>query len=125
MLYVPILSVDNSEPVLGIFPDVTNPAAVTAYYFDPQQLGAEFMRIVVDGKVTNLGPGYAVGAQTPGLPTGGNGYTVGAVFLTPLSKGTHTVTIAARITGSFIKMYPQFFPDGVVEFEIPYTVVVR
>lgn len=41
-----------------------------------------------DGSVTSLGPGYAVGAETPGLPCGGNAYTVVGAFLTPLSKGT-------------------------------------
>jgi hypothetical protein len=125
MLYVPVLYSDNSEPVIGTFPDVTDPAAVSAYYYDPQQLGTEFLRITVDGNITNLGPEYAVGTETPGLPTGGDDYTGVGAFLTPLSKGTHTVTIAGRLTGAFIQMYPDFFPGGVFEFEISYTVVVQ
>jgi hypothetical protein len=116
MLYVPIVFSDNSPPILGDFPDVNDPEAVSDYYFNPEQLGAEFIEIVVDGKVTSLGPAYAVGAETPGLPTGGNLYTVVAVFLMPLSPGTHTVTIRARFTGEAL--------GEVFEFEATYTVNV-
>ena len=73
---------------------------------------------MVDSQVTSLGPAYAVGAETPGLPTGGNLYTVAAVFLTPLSPGTHTVIIRARFTGEALAR-------GVFEFEITYTVIVK
>jgi hypothetical protein len=125
MFYVPIVFSDNSEPILGDFPDVNDPEAVSDYYFNPEQLGAEFIEIVVDGEVTSLEPEYAVGAETPGLPTGGDLYTVAAVFLTPLSKGTHTVTIRARLTGEAIAEFPEFFPGGVFEFEITYTVIVH
>ena len=117
MLYVPIVFTDNSPPILGDFPDVNDPEAISDYYFNPDQLGAEFIEIVVDGKVTSLGPAYVVGAETPGLPTGGNLYTVAAVFLTPLSPGTHTVTIQARLTGEALEGF-------VFEFELTYTVIV-
>lgn len=123
-LYVPIVFSDDSQPILGDFPDVNDQEAVSDYYFNPGQLGAEFIEIVVDGEVTSLEPEYAVGAETPELPTGGNNYTTAAVFLTPLSKGTHPVTIRARFTGEAVAEFPEFFPDGVFEFEIEFTVNV-
>jgi len=125
MLFVPILYSDNSAPILGDFPDVNDQEAVADYYFNPEQLGAEFIEVVVDGQVTTITPEYVVGAETPGLPTGGNLYTTAGVFLTPLSKGVHTVTIRARLTGEAIQEFPEFFPDGVFEFETTYTVIVR
>jgi hypothetical protein len=80
--------------------------------------------VVVDGEVTSLGPEYVVGTETPVLGTGGDRYTTAAVFLTPLSPGTHTVTIRARFTGEAFEEFPEFFPGGVFEFEITYTVIV-
>jgi hypothetical protein len=62
---------DDTDAALWPYPDVSNPAAVSAYYFDPKQLGAEFIRVKVDGKPSELGPAYAFGANTPGLPSGG------------------------------------------------------
>ena len=125
MLYVPLVFSDDNDRALWPYPDVTDPAAVSAYYFDKQQLGAEIVRVVVDGKATDLGPAYAVGAVTPGLPSGGNNYTVVAAFLSPLSSGVHTVKIINRFTGAFIALHPEIWPDGVFEFEGTYTVVVR
>src|SRR5688572_30661064 len=62
MLYMPVLNVDNSFPILGDFPDVTDPEAVADYYFSREQLGAESIEVEVDGNVTSLGPSYVVGA---------------------------------------------------------------
>jgi hypothetical protein len=123
MLYVPVITSDNRDALYWEFPDVTDPAAVSAYYFDPEQLGAEFIRIVVDGNVNELGPEYAIGVEMPQpRPSEGvSDYTVVAAFLTPLTKGVHTVVIAARLSGTFIL---NAF-GGVYEFEIPYTVVVQ
>jgi hypothetical protein len=123
MLYVPVITSDNRDALYWPFPDVTDPAAVSAYYFDPAQLGAEFMRIVVDGQVRELGSAYAIGVEMP-QPRPSEGvynYTVVAAFLTPLSRGVHTVTIAARLSGAFIL---QAF-GGPYEFEISYTVTVE
>jgi hypothetical protein len=125
MLYVPVVYSDDTDSALWTFPDVNDPRAVSEYYYFPSQLGAESINVQVDGKVTSLSSKYAVGAQTPGLPSGGNNYTVAAAFLTPLSKGTHAVTIAARMSGAFIAMHPELFPDGVFEFEVTYTVNVN
>jgi hypothetical protein len=125
MFYVPAVYSDDTDAALWRYPDVTNPEAVSAYYFDPKQLGAEVISLEVDGKVSKLGPAYAVGAVTPGLPSGGNNYTVAAAFLTPLSQGVHTVKIASRFSGAFIAMYPDYFPGGVFESESTYTVIVH
>jgi hypothetical protein len=125
MFYVPVLFVDNAEPILGDFPNVNDPEAISDYYFNPEQLGAEFIEVVVDGEVTSLGPEYVVGTEAPGLGTGGDRYTTVAVFLTPLPPGTHTVTIRARFTGEAFEEFPTFFPEGVFEFELTYTVIVE
>ena len=125
MFYVPVFWDDDTEPPAPTgdpfpLPDVNDPQAVSDYWFDPAQLGAE-LTIVVDGNVTPMGPGYAAGAETPELPTGGNNYTVVAAFLTPMSKGTHTVAITARMSGDLIlEAY-----GGVLEWPpITYTVTV-
>lgn len=117
MFYVPLVYSDSTDGAFWPFPDVTDAQAVSDYYFDPEQLGAELIEIVVDGKTTALGPSYAVGAVTPGLPTGGSSYTVAAAFLTPMSKGTHFVTIRVLLTGAFI--------GGQFGFESTYTVNVH
>lgn len=114
--YVPVVYSDDTDGDYWPFPDVNDPQAVSDYYFDPAQLGAESITIEVDGNVTALGPGYAAGAETPGLPSGGDNYTVVAAFLTPLTKGTHTVVINAYLSGDFI--------GGVFEFTTSYTVIV-
>src|SRR5262249_48798123 len=54
IFYVPVVYSDDSPPILGDFPDVTDPAAVAHYYFDPGELGAVFIQIEVDGQVTSL-----------------------------------------------------------------------
>jgi len=121
MFYVPLVYSDNSDEALWPFPDVTDAEAVSDYYFDPDQLGAETLDLVVDGKVASLGKEYAVGAVTPGLPTGGSTYSVVAAFIGPLTKGTHTVAVRVLLTGAFLLPY---FPSGFA-FETTYTVNVH
>jgi hypothetical protein len=122
MFYVPVVYTDDSPPILGDFPqDVTNQAAVSHYYFDPGELGAVFIQIEVDGQVSSLGPGYAVGAVEI-LADGGSRYTTVAAFLSPLPKGRHAVTIRALLTGAALVPY---FPGGVFAFETTYDVVVQ
>ena len=99
--------------------NVSDPNVVQDYYFNPEKLGAEYLNIAVDGKVTSLGPEYAVGVETPGLRP--YKYTTVAAFVSPLSPGTHTVTISGRLTG---KLLENAFPDGILEYKITYTVVV-
>lgn len=125
MLYVPIVYSDSTDGAVWDYPNVNDPDAVSDYYFDPKQLGTEFIDVIVDGKKTTLGPKYAVGAVTPALPTGGQAYTVVGAFLTPLSKGLHTMTIQGRLSGVFI-VESGFFPGGVFDIgPTTYTVNVR
>jgi hypothetical protein len=115
MLYVPVAYSDDSDGLP--FPDVNDPPAVANYWFSPDFMGAQSVAITVDGRVKELGPDYAVGTPTPGLPTGGHNYTVMAAFVSPMSKGTHTVTIAATFNGAL-------FGGETFGFELSYTVNV-
>src|SRR6476659_5160909 len=45
--YVPVVNVNDSPPVLGVFP--TTPAEARRYLTDPAQLGGHDFKIVVDG----------------------------------------------------------------------------
>jgi hypothetical protein len=121
MLYVPIFFADDSPEIFGHFPDATVPEAVTNYFFSDDELGAEFLEIVIDGKITSIAEdsGYIVGVKGIKLADGpGTQYLPAAVFLTPLTKGTHSVTIRAEFTGAAI-------PSRLFKFEIPYTVIVN
>src|SRR5262249_19044329 len=92
------------------------------YVFGGTQLGGRDLAIVVDGKVTRLGPAYAAGVHAPGLLDGGgsNFIQIGA-FLTPLSRGTHTVTIRGTFDGDgLLDLFGSPF-----SFENTYTVIVK
>jgi hypothetical protein len=120
MFYVPIFYVSDSPPPTGDFPDVNDPDAIAYYISNEGQLGAESVEIEVDGKTTSIigDLGYFVGVTVPRLADGdGKRYLTAAVFLTPLTKGTHTVTIRAKFTGDAV--------GGLYEFETPYTVIVN
>jgi len=123
MLYVPVIYNDDSQPVLGNFPDPTDRDALLFYWYDQSELGVVYTTITVDGQTTSLGPDYLVGfiSDTP-LPDGATQYmTVGAV-LSPLTKGQHKVVISGLATGAALDPY---FPGGTFEFSIEYTVIVR
>ena len=120
MFYVPLVYSDGNDAAAWPFPDVTDAQAVSNYYFDPQQLGAQTMEVTVDGKTTSLGPRYAVGAVTPGLPSGANTYTVVAVLLGPLTKGIHTVSYRFELSGDFLDPF-----GGTFAGEATYTVIVH
>jgi hypothetical protein len=120
MLYVPIFFVSDAPPA-GNFPDVDDRSEIEHYIFSDEELGAQSVEIEVDGKITSIvgdsaDPRYIVGVATEPLADGGTHYITGAVFLTPLTKGTHTITIRATFTGAVV--------GGLFEFEIPYTVIV-
>jgi hypothetical protein len=125
MFYVPLVYSDDSPPIIGDLPDdVDDQPAVANYYFNPDELGAVTVQIEVDGRVSTLGPGYAVGAATP-LADGGTRYTTLAAFLAPLPPGAHTITIYALFYGAALAAFPDFFPGGIWEFETTYQVVVQ
>src|SRR5262249_23128546 len=97
-----LLYIDDSPPIVGDFPDdLNNRAELEAYVFGPDQIGVDLLQIIVDGKVTHLGPEYVVGVTTPHqLPDGGGThYIVPAAVLGPLSPGEHTVVIKTPVSG--------------------------
>ncbi|HEV3448285.1 MAG TPA: hypothetical protein VG099_26845, partial [Gemmataceae bacterium] len=114
--FVPIFWVDDSYPIIGDFPDDEDD--IPDYIFGRDQLGAHDLQIVVDGKATTLDADYAAGATLPNLLDGNGTHIiqVGA-FLTPLSKGTHTVTIQGTLDGEAI--------GGTYPIEATYTVIVK
>ena len=119
--YVPLAFVDDSPPILGTFP--TDPSATANYVFAPDQLGTSNLVLTVDGRATSIGAAYAAGpVQTPPLPDGGGTHiiTVGA-FLTPLSPGTHTVTISGVFAGL---AFQQATGLSFLQFQLTYTVTV-
>ena len=121
MFYVPIQSIDDSPPVIGAFP--TSPSKVRSYWFDSSQLGGA-QTIVVDRKLTPIGATYLVGPiTTQPLPDGGGTHIITmGVFLTPLSKGSHTISFVSRLDGA--ALLPAL---GINCFEgdVTYRVMVR
>jgi len=128
LLYVPILYNDNSSPIIGNFPPAEDRAALLKYFYSNNELGLIYARIIVDGKLTTLGPSYLVELEFDApLADGATLYQTVAGFLSPLSKGTHTGEISALATGKALKVPPfdQYFPDGVFSFSNTYTVIVH
>jgi hypothetical protein len=103
MFYVPIQSSTNGEPVVGDFP--SDESGATHYFFDQSQLGARDYEIVVDGKVTPVGPGYLVGPVATPLPDGGDQIITLGVFLDPLTPGEHTVIIRGGLFGQALAAF--------------------
>jgi hypothetical protein len=99
-LYVPLFFADDSPPIIGDFPDdVRDRWADAEYIFDPDEFGGSF-EINVDGKSMWVGPEYVAGAETAALPDGGGTHAIGvAVFLKPLSKGKHKITLNLALEG--------------------------
>jgi hypothetical protein len=96
---------------------------VPGYWFGPSQLGGSQF-IEVDGQTTSLGVSYVVGPITtlPLQDGGGTHITTAGVFLTPLTKGRHTISIGARFDGKAI-----FSALGInfLEYKNTYTVIVQ
>jgi len=122
--FVPIFTLDDSYPIIGDFPANADDAA--EYVFGATQVGASDVEIQVDDVVTEIGREYVAGpVYAPGLldpnghPPGSHFIQVGA-FLTPLSKGTHTVTVRYTLDGeALVELY------GYVDVEFSYTVIVK
>ena len=120
--YVPVAFIDDSPPVLGTFP--TDRSMVANYVFAHDQVGMTNLRIIVDGRVTPIGSAFAAGPiQTSPLLDGGGTHmiTVGA-FLTPMSPGTHKVTIAGEFSGV---LFQQATGLNFEQFDLTYTVNVK
>ena len=85
-------------------------------------------QIVVDGKVVPLGAGHVSGLSfNPPLPDGATQYLTAGAFIAPLARGAHTVEVRFKATGDALREPPidQYFPDGLWEFSITYSVTVR
>jgi hypothetical protein len=105
VLYLPVFHADDSGGADPGFPaDVTDQVAC-AEFLDGLVLddfGVEAFIVQVDGQTTVLDDGYISGTTTAplldGTPAGTN-YIVSAVFLTPLTPGSHTVSFGGIIDG--------------------------
>jgi hypothetical protein len=128
MFYVPIANVDDSPPVAGTFP--ASSSTVASYWFDSSQLGGTDS-IVVDGKTTSIGATYLVGPITtsPLQDGGGTHIITMGVFLTPLSKGSHTVSIRTLFNGAAIGPFLTALVGlpglNFLQGEFIYTVIVQ
>ncbi len=99
--YVNVVFFDDAPPIIGDWP--TDKDAAASYVFGRDQLGGHDLEIEVDGAVTSLDyPGYIALAPTPTSPDGSANILKIAAFLTPLSKGTHAVTIRGIFDGDAI-----------------------
>ena len=93
--FVPIFGANDKPPVFAPFP--TTPAEAAPYLADPEHWGGSFT-VDVDGTITAIGPEYVAGPiPLPGEE--GFQWTTFAIFLGPLSPGTHTVTIRGSVSG--------------------------
>ena len=102
MLYVPLVLVDDSPPILGDFP--LNAKGAEHYFTSPDQLGGKNWRITVDDDTTPVGAEYfagpAVQTNPPLLDGGGTHLYILGVFLTPLGLGPHSITIDGELDGA-------------------------
>jgi hypothetical protein len=120
-LYVKFFFVDDAEPTLGDLP--TDKNDVADYVFGASQLGGHDLEIEVDGKVTSLDdPGYIGGpVPTPNSPDGSEYLIQIGAFVSPLKKGTHTLTIRGIFDGDAVIEAI----GGPIEFEATYTIIVE
>ncbi|HKI20689.1 MAG TPA: hypothetical protein VKA15_22555 [Isosphaeraceae bacterium] len=97
--FVAMYYADDSPPVYGTFP--TSPWKAAGYIFDRSQLGANNFAIIVDGEYTSIDSSYVAGPvlTSPLLDGGGTHFISVGAFLTPLSVGTHTVTMLGTVSG--------------------------
>lgn len=102
MFYVPLVSVDDSPPILGTFPEDRDDAA--DYFLNPEQLGAKDWTIIVDGQSTRVGAeSFAGPVKTlPLLDGDGTHMLILGVFLTPLTLGTHTIKLHGELAGAAV-----------------------
>ncbi|MDM0075646.1 hypothetical protein QTH90_14680 [Variovorax sp. J2P1-59] len=129
ILYVPVFLSDNSPPVIGTFPNVSDRESVLRYVFSHRQLGLKFSTITIDGHDFPLDERYIVAVKVPPLPDGGGtGYLTSAAFVRPLKRGQHVIEISASVTGDALPPWCDVLgnpcPDGVT-FTIQYFVNVR
>ena len=120
-LYVKFFFVNDAAPTIGDFP--ADKSGVAEYIFGRDQLGGHDLEIEVDGVVTSINsPGYVGGpVATPDSPDGSENLLQIGAFISPLAKGTHTITIRGVFDGQAILDVI----GGPFATEITYTVVVE
>ena len=120
-LYLKFFFIDDSEPVIGDWPETAEDAA--DYVFGRDQLGGHDLEVVVDGKASSLDDAGYIGGPvaTPDSPDGSAHLIQIGAFVTPLANGTHTITIRGVFDGDAI--LDAF--GGPFAAEITYTVNVR
>ena len=120
-LYVKVIFIDDSAPVIGDWP--ADKTGVADYFFGRSQLGAHDLEIEVDGKVFSLDdPGYVGGpVPTPSSPDGSENFIQTGAFVSPLSPGTHSLTIRGVLDGDAMIAAA----GGPFATEIKYTITVR
>jgi hypothetical protein len=120
-MYLPILHVNDSPPVIGTFPSAPGSVA-TDYFFSPSQVGAEPAVITIDGKATTIGAPFLAGpVATPILFDGGNHIMTLAAFVKPLKRGTHTIHASGSVSGD---AFSQAFGLSLLRFEFSYTITI-
>jgi hypothetical protein len=120
-LYVKFFFIDDAEPIFGDWPE--DESGVEEYIFGREQIGAHDFEIEVDGKVTSLNDADYVGGPvpTPNSPDGSNHLLQVGAFVTPLNKGTHTITIRGVVDGdAFVEG-----AGGPFATETKYTIIVK
>ncbi|HEY5910562.1 MAG TPA: hypothetical protein VJA21_08160 [Verrucomicrobiae bacterium] len=119
--FVKLFYIDDSAPIIGDWP--ADKAAAADYIFGRTQLGAHDLEVEVDGKAFSLDdPGYIGGpVPTPNSPSGSAHLIQTGAFLTPLSKGVHSVVIRGVLDGDAMVA----ILGGPWAVEIAYTVTVE
>jgi hypothetical protein len=103
--FVPLQEYDDSPVVVGIYP--THSSQVADYVFGPAGYGGRNYQVIVDGNKTKVGPEFLAGpieSSTPLLNGGGTHSIQLGTFLTPMTVGTHTVTITGEVASTAIQL---------------------
>lgn len=121
-LFVKVIFIDDSAPVIGDWP--VDESGAGYYFFSRTELGAHDLQIEIDGRVFRLDdPGYIGGpVPTPTSPDGSEHFIQTGAFVTPLSPGSHTLTIRGVLDGDAMLAATGGFPFAT---EITYSIEVR
>ena len=86
----------------GPYPTTRSDAAT--FFFGPEHLGGYDFKIFVDGRREDVSARYvSTPVVTPTLHNGATHIITLAAFLTPLTPGSHTVTITGGVSGQAIR----------------------
>jgi len=120
-IYAKFFFIDDSAPIIGDWP--ADPSGAADYIFGRDQIGANDLKIVVDGRVTSLDDADYIGGPvaTPNSPDGGQHMIQIGAFVSPLSKGIHHVTLSGTFDGeAFVN-----FVGIPITLTSTYTIIVQ